>query len=252
MCFLYNLYLTRGYSMKKHILLFVMLFILVGGVSARDANTFYVGISGGYTYDIVRTDTGYRTDISYKGSHGFDVGVPFSYQITDYFGLSSGINYIQKNYKIEHYYPSYTINTPFEYQNLTNHYIELPLTLDFTLTNDIYSFTASAGGYIGYWVASQKSGAAYGSSSNWAGTEGLMNYYSGKYKFTKADNRFEAGLLFRLGFEIELDPVILFLRGSYSLGLTDMRRKQAINYYPLLNDTIEAEIGMLWGFGGDK
>lgn len=238
--------------MKKHILLFVMLFILVGGVSARDANTFYVGISGGYTYDIVRTDTGYRTDISYKGSHGFDVGVPFSYQITDYFGLSSGINYIQKNYKIEHYYPSYTINTPFEYQNLTNHYIELPLTLDFTLTNDIYSFTASAGGYIGYWIASQKSGAAYGSSSNWAGTEGLMNYYSGKYKFTKADNRFEAGLLFRLGFEIELDPVILFLRGTYSLGLTDMRRKQAINYYPLLNDTIEAEIGMLWGFGGDK
>ena len=238
--------------MKKHILLFVMLFILVGGVSARDANTFYVGISGGYTYDIVRTDTGYRTDISYKGSHGFDVGVPFSYQITDYFGLSSGINYIQKNYKIEHYYPSYTINTPFEYQNLTNHYIELPLTLDFTLTNDIYSFTASAGGYIGYWIASQKSGAAYGSSSNWAGTEGLMNYYSGKYKFTKADNRFEAGLLFRLGFEIELDPVILFLRGSYSLGLIDMRRKQAINYYPLLNDTIEAEIGMLWGFGGDK
>lgn len=238
--------------MKKHILLFVMLFILVGGVSARDANTFYVGISGGYTYDIVRTDTGYRTDISYKGSHGFDVGVPFSYQITDYFGLSSGINYIQKNYKIEHYYPSYTINTPFEYQNLTNHYIEFPLTLDFTLTNDIYSFTASAGGYIGYWIASQKSGAAYGSSSNWAGTEGLMNYYSGKYKFTKADNRFEAGLLFRLGFEVELDPVILFLRGTYSLGLTDMRRKQALNYYPLLNDTIEAEIGMLWGFGGDK
>lgn len=238
--------------MKKHILLFVMLFILVGGVSARDANTFYVGISGGYTYDIVRTDTGYRTDISYKGSHGFDVGVPFSYQITDYFGLSSGINYIQKNYKIEHYYPSYTINTPFEYQNLTNHYIEFPLTLDFTLTNDIYSFTASAGGYIGYWIASQKSGAAYGSSSNWAGTEGLMNYYSGKYKFTKADNRFEAGLLFRLGFEVELDPVILFLRGTYSLGLTDMRRKQALNYYPLLNDTIEAEIGMLWGFGGNK
>lgn len=238
--------------MKKHILLFVMLFILVGGVSARDANTFYVGISGGYTYDIVRTDTGYRTDISYKGSHGFDVGVPFSYQITDYFGLSSGINYIQKNYKIEHYYPSYTINTPFEYQNLTNHYIEFPLTLDFTLTNDIYSFTASAGGYIGYWIASQKSGAAYGSSSNWAGTEGLMNYYSGKYKFTKADNRFEAGLLFRLGFEVELDPVILFLRGTYSLVLTDMRRKQALNYYPLLNDTIEAEIGMLWGFGGDK
>ena len=238
--------------MKKLSLLIILIGILILGVSARDANKFYVGLTGGYTYDVIRTDTGYRTDISYKGSHGFDVGIPFGYQITDYFGLSSGITYIQKNYRIEHYYPSYTIATPFEFQNLTNHYIELPLTLDFTLSNDIYSFTASAGGYIGYWVASQKSGASYGSSSNWAGTEGLMNYYSGTYKFTQADNRFEAGLLFRLGFELELDSVILFLRGSYSLGLTDMRRKQTINYSPLINDTIAAEVGMLWGFGEEK
>ena len=31
-----------------------------------------------------------------------------------------------------------------------------------------------------------------------------------------------------------------------------MRRKQAINYSPLINDTIAAEVGMLWGFGGEK
>ena len=62
--------------MKKLSLLIILIGILILGVSARDANKFYVGLTGGYTYDVIRTDTGYRTDISYKGSSGFNVNIP--------------------------------------------------------------------------------------------------------------------------------------------------------------------------------
>ena len=238
--------------MKKFLSVLIFASLLLTSLNARDANKYYIGLSGGYTHDIVKTDTGYRTDISYKGSSGFNVNIPLTYQFSDNVGISSGLSYIQKNYRIEHYYPSYTEDTKLEYQNVINHYIEFPLTLDFTVTNNNYSFTFSAGSYIGYWVLSQRNGVANGSSVNWDFTEGLMNYYSGNYSFSKADNRIETGLLLSFGFEIELNRAIIFLKGSYSLGLTDMRRKQALNYSPLLNDTIIAEIGMLWGFGGEK
>ena len=238
--------------MKRFIILLLILCFSFPLLFAREGNSWYLGVSSGYTYDMIKTQTGYKQGLKYLGGHGFSVSVPVTYQINSFMGLSSGLSYVQKNYRFEYNYyelNDYPLNA---YENVVNHYLELPLTIDFTLENGLFTTFAGFGGYVGYWVGSNRNGQARGSSYDLAEKQGEYNYYSGSYTFSKADNRFEAGLLFKAGLELDFKPILIRLDLSYSLGLTDMRRNQIFNYSPLINDTLKAEVGLLWGFGGER
>ena len=139
------------------------------------------------------------------------------------------------------------------YETNINSYIELPLALSLSLTNGRLSATLGAGGYFGFWAASYREGKTQGSSMSLDGEKGDFGYYSGYHEFSdRYDSRFAFGLLFRSSLEYRLDSVVLMLRLSYRMGITDMRKGQKY-YAPVMrNNALIAECGIMYNFGGGK
>ena len=85
------------------------------------------------------------------------------------------------------------------------------------------------------------------------GKKGDFGYYSGYHEFSdRYDSRFAFGLLFRSSLEYRLDSVVLMLRLSYRMGITNMRKGQKY-YAPVMrNNALIAECGIMYNFGGGK
>ena len=85
-----------------------------------------------------------------------------------------------------------------------------------------------------------------------SGADSLQRTFDEDRAFSQSDNRFEAGLLFRTGFEFEIERLLLFVRGSYYLGLTDLQKNYQKFQVRQFNHTITAEVGMLFKFNRGK
>ena len=174
------------------------------------------------------------------------------FQVHDNIGIETGIDFVQKNFKSS--YTSVSLSGTIQtYETNINSYIELPLALSLSLTNGRLSATLGAGGYFGFWAASYREGKTQGSSMSLDGEKGDFGYYSGYHEFSdRYDNRFAFGLLFRSSLEYRLDSVVLMLRLSYRMGITDMRKGQKY-YAPVMrNNALIAECGIMYNFGGGK
>lgn len=139
------------------------------------------------------------------------------------------------------------------YERNTNNYVELPLAISLSLRQNNLSFGFGFGGYCGLWLSSYREGKAYGSSENLSGTAGVFEYYSGYHEFNERyDNRYGFGLLFRGGMEYQVENVVMMLRLTYRLGISDMRKGQKYYNTEMRNNALSAEIGVLYNFGGAR
>ena len=237
--------------MKRVILLLVILLISVSAF-AMDGNTWYVGVSGDYLYNTLNSNTGYRINTTLSPGHSFSISIPVRYQINNWFGIESGIKYAQKNYSWTHKIDPYT-NDRVEWENTTNHFLEFPLSLNFAVGNETIKSVWGLGGYLGVWLASHKQGQIINNAETV--NEEAFKYinYDENIKFSStSDNRFEYGLLFRGGIEVAVKPVVIFVRGSYYLGLSDLTKDYQKNKVSRYNNSITCELGVVIGFGGNK
>ena len=238
--------------MKRLSSLLIIVFFVLSSLWARSSGDKYIGLSSGYVYSTINTDTGYKTGQSYIPGHGFSLSVPFVIQVHDNIGIETGADIIQKNFTSR--YLSASLSEVGEtYEVNTNNYIELPLALSMSLTQKDFSLSLGFGGYCGFWLSSYRNGKALGSSMNLDETEGLYGYYSGYHEFNdRYDNRYGLGLLFRGGLEYEMDKVVFMLRLTYRLGISDMRKGQKYYNTEMRNNALSAEIGVLYNFGGAR
>lgn len=238
--------------MKKLALIIFLTILFLPSLFARNSGDKYIGLSSGYVYSTINTDTGYKTGQSYLPGHGFSISIPVIFQVHDNIGLETGIEFLQKNFTSK--YIATSLNEVTElYEKNINSYIELPLSMSLTFSHNSLSTSLGFGGYCGFWLSSYREGKALGSSISLDETKGFYGYYSGYHDFNERyDNRYSFGLLFRSSLEYRLNRTVLMLRLSYKLGLSDMRKGQKYFSTKMRNNALTAEVGIMYNFGGAK
>ena len=238
--------------MKRLTAIIILSLLMISSLFSRESGDKYIGLSSGYVYSTISTDTGYKTGQSYLPGHGFSVSVPLIFQVHDNIGIDTGVEFIQKDYTGR--YLSASLSAVDEtYEHNFNNYLEVPLALSISLSQNNLSFNFGFGGYCGFWLSSYRTGKASGSSENLSGTEGVFEYYSGYHEFNdRYDNRYGFGLLFRSGMEYQIDKALFMLRLTYRLGISDMRKGQKYFNAEMRNNALTAEIGVLFNFGGAR
>ncbi len=236
----------------RMIVVSVLLLLFPSTIFALDSGKWYVGVGGDYVYNMMVTNTGYRENTYYDNDHGFAVSVPVVYQFNDWLGVESGLRYTQKNYGWRHkryLQESYAYT---DWENVKNHFLEIPIAVNFSFGNDTIQSVASVGAYMGFWVASQRYGTLKSSANTYAADNMLVDFNEMMEFDEVRDNRFEAGLLASTGFTINIDPVAFYLRGSFYLGLTDLSKRYQKDLVSRYNNSVTVEAGILVGFGGAK
>lgn len=84
--------------MKKLAIIIFLTILILPSLFARNSGDKYIGLSSGYVYSTINTDTGYKTGQSYLPGHGFSISIPVIFQVYDNIGLETGIEFLQKNF----------------------------------------------------------------------------------------------------------------------------------------------------------
>lgn len=233
--------------MRKLITLFLLLTLMFTLWASPDGR-WSIGFSSGYSNNAVLYQKGYRIDTGYENGNGFSISIPVNYKVNDFFSVETGITYVQKNFTWSKTYRTDSATLTFS-QKQINGFVEIPLSLSFSITNSTVSAVASAGPYIGIWAHSYRTDSPYNSSVGLNG-EGKYDTVSGFHSFNKADNRFEFGFIFTAGVEVEISRTVMFLRGVYDISITDLSSDYQISRVVRHNSTFRAEAGMRFLIGG--
>jgi hypothetical protein len=258
---------TEEVSMPKRIII-AALCLCIGAVhviaqtseDSAEMRRWFIGAEGGYAYNTLYTETGYRPFSQYESGHGFRVGIPVRFVIFDWLALQSGVQFIQKNYS------SVRTNDDKIYANYTNSFIEFPLLVQVSTKvgiDDLRLF-ATAGAELGVWVAQHQEGSAaiialpgYNDDRDTSDIKYQSFNEDIAWNDTR-DNRFTASLVAGLGVAYTLKPCTFYIEGRYHFGLTDLEKAYQRNKAPRINDTVSVSAGVLFNadifniFGGAK
>ncbi len=222
--------------MKRTILILCLAAI---SVLPAAAVSWFMGFEGGYAYNYYNIDTQYAYDMRYTGASGFTAGIPVQVNIFDWLAVRMDLQYQQKNHKM---YRTHTYSD--QYTNTHDHYLQLPVLVNFSFGGERVRGYASAGGYMGYWLASRREGVAIGVSN----TNTDIFYHFDEYRTldTKHDCRFDAGLAGNVGLRVKIDERMAFFAEAavfYSLVSTE-KTKDVVAPTPRYNTTCALQVGL--------
>ena len=178
-----------------------------------------------------------------KGFSGFDLSFIAGYELTDCISFESGIRYSMKNM---HYSKE-------DVDNLTvmHNFLELPLSVSFSVGSDRVRGFVGGGGYIGIRFLQAVAGRTM------LGSESLENMTSvpnSSYVFTfidfnSGDNLFDAGLEAYAGVSYFLpseNNTEIYLKARYQYSLTSLSKGQKDNVDTYI-DALSVDIGVRVG-----
>lgn len=227
--------------MKRTILLFCL-----AAFSALPAAavSWFLGFEGGYAYNDYTINTQYAYDMRYTGANGFSVGVPVQLDILDWLGVRMDLQYVQKNHKMYRTHSYKDI-----YTDTQDHYLQVPVLVNFSFGGDRVRGYASVGGYMGCWLASHRKGVAQTTTAP-AFSKSDELYRFNEYRELDAghDNRFDAGAAGNLGIRVKIDERMAFFAECavfYGLVSTEKTRHR-VSPTPRYNTTYTLQVGLLF------
>lgn len=235
---------------------FFLLFMFVAGSIIPAAAQWRVGVQAGYTHNSLATESGYFYDRRYVGLGGFSAGIPVQYEFFDWLAVQAELSYVQKNYGMRRsgYYKEL-------HEDMTNHYLSVPLFARFSFGTERIRGFLDAGVYAGGWLAARRKGVTFSQfsekleeSHQGIGNEVGLYAYDEKYPFdSRRDNRFEGGALLGVGLEYKLSPVVaLQAECRYNHSLSDMQKDYMIDRVPRYHNTFLFQVGVLVTLGKNK
>lgn len=235
--------------MKKTIISSILAMTALGSMTA--SAQWRAGIQAGYTHNWLYTENGYFYSRTYGPLGGFSISAPVQYGFEDWFALQAEVSYIQKNYRMQ--------RTGFFsplYENMTNHYLSVPVFAHFSFGGDDLRGFLNAGFYAGGWLASYRKGTAqtsfgYNYDATVLGDVSDLTelyHYDGKYAFNSTrDNRFEAGAMIGIGLQYEINDLLTVLAECrYYYSLTDMQKNYMRMQVPRYLNTLLFQVGILF------
>lgn len=179
-----------------------------------------IGLSAAAAINWQTRDAGYAYDTHYNGSWGAAAGIMVTYRFFDWMSLRADVQYAQKNYKMTRMSP--TMQSMHIHADYTNHYLQVPVMVDWTFGSKVKSHIYT-GGYGGFWLAGNVKRVS------------IVNEKEQKtrYEFSPEDNRGDGGIAAGVGVTYDVLPNLRVGAEAmlyYSLVNTVKRQ-------PVMNDT---------------
>lgn len=202
---------------------------------------FGIGITGGIDRNYHIVDMSYMGDYQYsKYAPGTAYGLHVSYAPTRWLSFCLDGVMIQKNY-----YRAHVTNNMSFPDTTTNEYVNVPLVMKLTVGKKV-RLHAFGGGYVGYWLTSNRRGRAMGMSGN-PEYDVDMDFTSAES--IKRDNRLDAGFTYGAGlsgmiyrhFEVGAE-----IRWYY--GVLDIQNEYMSTVSPRYNTTMVIQGGLSYWF----
>jgi len=199
-----------------------------------------VGLEGGYTYNNLHTNTLPISTVS-NGQGGFSIGIPLIYDLPHHLAISATPHFLQKGYSLDR-----TGAFAGYYETYKNSYIQLPVSLQASLTYKKWQGFINAGVYAAYWITGRVQGV----------TPGILNIdssyftpsaYNEKYTFDNTrDRRMEFGWTAGAGISYALTEKYAWRIGvSYAQALTDQQKNYMERQSARFNRTFLFTTGIL-------
>lgn len=206
---------------------------------------WFIGFEGGYNYNDYSIETNYAYDMRYRGAGGISAGIPVRLDVVDWFAVRMDLQYLQKNHTMHRTHSYEGI-----YTNTCNHYLQLPIRLDFSFGGERVRGYVGVGGYVGCWLASHREGTTVSATNLPIGFLGGGYYDFNEYREldTKHDNRFDSGLAGTLGIQVKIDErMSFFAETEFFYGLISTEKtKDLIAPTPRYNTTYSLQVGLLF------
>ncbi|UYW01106.1 porin family protein [Flavobacterium agricola] len=212
---------------KKTIQALGVVAILLTSSATKAQTKFKVGIDAGYTHTTLHADVSGLVDSKYTGRGGFGTNISAEMNVWKTLFVSSGVSFIQRNYKFER-----TNSRQGWYTKFDNEFLSVPVLVGGYLINNPYEtdgiWLKVAGGVYGEYWLSQKRDGQYPVFSELQ-PDGSYNYtqVSEKYDFKKNENeleRFAFGLQGQAQLGYALKTFDVYLGYNYLYGLTDSNK----------------------------
>jgi hypothetical protein len=184
---------------------------------------FKVGIDAGYSYSYLNADVSNLVDSKYEGNGGFVTNVSFEWSFWKELFVSTGVSYLNQNYKYER-----TNYRDQWYTKYDNQFVSMPLLVGGYLLNNPYTdkgvwIKVAGGVYAEYWASMKREG-QYPVFAELQ-PNGQFNYVtsSDKYDFKKNENqlkRFLMGLQAQAQVGYSFGEFDAYVGYNYLYGLT--------------------------------
>ncbi|MDR0763657.1 MAG: PorT family protein [Bacteroidales bacterium] len=216
-----------------------------GSTASFVGGSFTAGLYTGYTYNHLHSLTGYRSFTEYRDGHGYVIGIPVGYLVTEWFTVQVEPSIIAKSYSL--------VRTDYaegNEQNWRNTYLQLPLIAQFSFGGKKLRGFVNLGGYVGGWINSHTWGKYSETTSYLEDNKEYFYYFKENIKFNKErDNRFDGGLLIGLGLKYDFTHWGLFAEARYYYSLSDMQKNYMYGQVPRYNDTYVFTVGATYKIG---
>lgn len=207
--------------------IFIVLTFILGLIQINSQNKLKVGLDLGYTRTAMHANLSGLIDSRYQSHYGFGVNGSVEYLIWQSIFMSSGISYLQKNYRFER-----TGSFSGWYTNYNNSFLNVPLLVGgYILKTDKdergVSLKVAAGAYGEYWLRMKRQGRYM--SVGGIPVDGVWGYedVSDVYDFKTNENqltRWAFGLQAQVQFGYQYKDYGFFVAYNYQYGLTDINK----------------------------
>ena len=213
--------------MKKVLGRALCLCLLPIGASLFAQNKFKIGLDAGYTYSVLNGNVSNLVDTKYSGRYGFGVNLSGEYMIWKSIFMSTGVSFLQKNYKYER-----TGTRSGQYTDYKNNFLSFPLLVGAYILNNPHEskgiwIKVAGGMYTEYWLNMKREGQypVFGGLQ----PDGTFPYVkvSDTYDFKKNENqlnRFGYGLQGQAQLGYSFDKFDVYGAYNYQYGLSDISK----------------------------
>lgn len=216
--------------MNKVKLFFSVLFI---AIAVNASAQFGIGLKAGADFNSVTRSNGGRIDETYHAKAGYDLGLKFTYQLNDWFGLRADLEMMSRSYTMKR-----NINLiKGVYTDYNNTYLNLPVMADFTFGGEKLRGHFAVGGYIGYWMTSKVKGMSL------SGDLAILPFDE-KASFNEYHNRLVAGVVAGPGLSYDVtEKITLQLDALIYYDMVSYMKIGEISKDPRYNNTLSITLG---------
>ncbi|MCT4217335.1 outer membrane beta-barrel protein [Elizabethkingia anophelis] len=175
--------------MKKLSIRILCAALLSLGTSLLAQKKFKIGLDAGYTYSVLNGNLSNQVDSKYSGRYGVGVNLSGEYMIWNSLFVSTGVSFLQKNYKYKR-----TGTHSGWYSDYTNNFLSFPLMVGGYILNNPHEskgiWIRLAGGmYSEYWLSRKFDGQYPVFSEQQLDGSFPYNKVSGTYDFKENENQ---------------------------------------------------------------
>jgi len=195
-----------------------------------------IGIRGGWNYSFTNVEI---IGLNVKGRNGTNLGGVFEYWVSDLFAIHTNVLYNMKGNKWDREFIYGTAEYTWEFN-----YLSIPILAKFAFGNQV-KFYVVIGPEFSFLLSGKevKQGDAWEVVGETTGERDLKDYM----------NSFEFAGDLRLGVDIQVDPVVIFIDVGGSVGFTDILKETPPDIYleegSVVHLVPSASIGVLYQLG---